>query len=582
MAQSNAFADERLLLASKGYDLKPLKDIDPALRIPRSKRMDAWTNPSTGFGTRAQHPVANSQYTGIPKVDTVQQEDLYQSDWVSRKIIDAPSEDMTRNGISYKHNDDDESKEGEEKEATDQIKIQKEVEDFDDLLNEQFKLWQTAFQSIALARASGGSVTVFNFDDVSGPDDFWEPLNENQVSEIRWVRQVPAWFAIPVTWYQDVNDPKWLQPEHYQVIIREPAGGKTLNVHESRLIRMDGRFTTQTPRTLNRGWDDSELQAVYTALRDYGICVTESNSTMETFTQDYLGMKGLAEKVMTGSDPDYILDRLAMTHFNMTSNRLNVYDADSEKMERKGTPITGLADLWDRYTEAICGAASIPKSRFFSSESGNLGGTSSESDTRTYFNGIHSKQEIQLRPWLNEFMTFVNMAVGMLTELPSYVFNPLQEQSDKDKADTAYTVAQKDEIYVNLNVVSPEEVGISRFSKDTVDLESMIIDFKAREEMKDEFTPEEADAMAEELEGIKMEKAISDEAAKQNQVIPPEIPEKPEEKKDQIIKLEPQIIVEAPIVNVKIPEQIDHAKEIDDIQKGLDEISKKLDQEIEI
>jgi hypothetical protein len=88
--------------------------------------------------------------------------------------------------------------------------------------------------------------------------------------------------------------------------------------------------------------------------------------------------------------------------------------------------------------------------------------------------------------------------------------------------------------------------------------------------------------MAEELEGIKMEKAISDEAAKQNQVIPPEIPEKPEEKKDQIIKLEPQIIVEAPIVNVKIPEQIDHAKEIDDIQKGLDEISKKLDQEIEI
>jgi len=513
MPQSNALADKRLELAAKGYDLPPLpKDIDPALRIPHS-RMDAWANLTTGFGRASQHPVANSQYEAVDKIDSDQLEQMYRSDWVTRKGVDAPAEDMTRNGISYQHNDDDEDQD--ENDGKEQIKIQKEVEDFDDLLNEQFKLWQTAFQAIALARASGGSLTLFNFDDIQIAEEFAEPLNENQVSEIKWVRVVPAWFALPLTYYRDINHPKWGFPEHYQVVIREPGFGITLQVHETRMIRMDGRFTTQTPRTQNRGFNDSEIQAVYTALRDYGICVTESNSTMETFTQDYLGMKGLAEKVMMG-ETDFVLDRLMLTHMNMTSNRLNVYDNESESMERKGTPITGLADLWDRYTEAICGAWGIPRSRFFSSESGALGGNAAESDTRNYFNGVHSKQELQLRPWLNDFMDFVNLAAKTLTELPSYIFNPLQEQSDKERAETSLAVAQRDEIYIQEGVVSPEEVTISRFSKDKPDLESMVIDFKAREEMEEETSPEEVEEMRETIANMELENAIKEEAAQQS------------------------------------------------------------------
>ena len=594
MAQSNALADERLLLASKGFDLKPIDKNDPALRIPRTRfRMDAWENLSTGFGSSSQHPANNSQFTGISKVSEYQQEELYRSDWVTRKGIDAPAEDMTRNGISYQHSNDD-KEEGKTGEKTNgKTEAQKSVEDFDKLLNEKYSLWQTAFQAVALARASGGSMTLFNFDDIQTEAEFAVPLNENQVTEIRWVMTVPAWFAIPITWYRDINHPKWGQPEHYQVVLRNTGGGITLNVHESRMIRMDGRFTTQTPKTQNRGWNDSEIQAVFTALRDYGICVTESNSTMQTFTQDYLGMKGLAEKVMTGSDPDYILDRLSMTHFSMTSNKLNVYDADSEKMERQGTPITGLSELWDRYTEAICGAWSIPKARFFSSESGQLGGNSSDSDTRTYFNGILSKQEIQLRPWLNQFMYSVNMASGSLAELPSYTFNPLQEQSDQEKAATRYTQAQTDHIYIEDQVVSAEEIGISRFSKEKPDLETVMVDFDAREEMKDERTPEEIESMAGELEGLKMEKAVNEAAKNQNILQRPEQLEDQEDdlledkgdaadrKDSKTIIITPEINIEnpAPVINFNGP--IDHTDDIREIRKGLEDVTGKLNEEID-
>ena len=568
----NSIATRRLELAKKGYDLKPLpKEVDPALQLPRSRRFD-WENEQTGFGTVRQHPVKMTKYGTIDKIDDEQLEQMYRSDWVTRKGVDAPAEDMTRNGISYQHNDDDEQEENNSKENS--KKAQKLIEDFNDKLVEVYKMWFHAFEAIALARASGGSLTLFYFDDINDASELSTPLNENAVTEIKWIRVIPAWFAIPLTYYRDINHPKWGHPEHYQVIIREAAFGVTFDVHESRMIRMDGRFSTQGPKVQNRGWYDSEIQAVYTALRDYGVTTMEITSTVQSFTQDYLGLKGLAEKTMMGDD-NYVLERITDTHFNMTSNKINVYDAEFETMTRQGTPIEGLEDIWDRNTEAVCGAWGIPRSRFMSSESGSLGGNAAESDTRNYFNGIKSKQEMKLRPWINDFMATVNLAEKMITELPSYTFNELHEQSDKERAETRNIQADTDSKYVDMGALSGEEVAISRWSKDKPDLDTVIVDFEARKEMKEEIPPEEVDAMREEIESMKMENAVNDEINRRSQ-------ESQEKKDSQPITLEvkPEIKVEAPVIN--IPEQKDNSKQIEDLKAGLEKINSKLDQDIDI
>lgn len=571
----NVQATKRLELAAKGELLDDRK-LDPALRIPRSNRFDEWRNPSTGFGTKGQHPVTNTSHIDLGKLSSDQLEGLYRSDWVARKGVDAPAEDMTRNGITFKHNDDDLTEEG----TPDKAKVedhQKKVEDFEDILTTQFNWWTRAFEALSLASMSGGSLTVFNFDDINTVEEFRDPLNEKQVSDIRWVKTFPAHLCIPISFYQDVNHPQWGLPEHYQVVARFPASGITLVVHESRVIRVDGRHTTQQNKVTNRGWNDSDIQAVYTALRDYGVCVTSSNSTMESFTQDYLGVAGLAEKVMN-NETDVIIDRMFLAHSRMTSNTLSLYDMDSEKMERQGTPVTGLADLWDRYSEAVCGAWSIPRSRFFSSETGSLGGDSTEADTRNYFKRIKSSQQLKLRPFLNAFMKFVNMATGAVEEIPNFDFNDLQEQSDQEKAETRYTQAQTDQIYITENVVSAEEVTLSRFSKSEPELETMLIDFDAREEMEDEATPEEVDEMRNIIENMEMEKAVNEAAAKQNQGIIAEPVKEEKQDSHQTILVKPEITVEAPIVNVKIPEQKDNSEAFN---KKLDEINKKLSEDIE-
>lgn len=485
--KENAAVTRRFDLISKGIDPGPTPK-DPALRIPKSRRLDTWANQTTGFGTETYHQVANTSYAGLTRISWNELEEMYRSDWVTRKGVDAPAEDMTRKGISYHHNDDDEDG-------------QKNVEDFDDILNEQFSIWQTSYQAIALSRISGGSLTIFNTDDITAQEDFAIPLNENQVNDIRWVKTVPSWYAIPLTYYRDINHPKWGWPEHYQVIIREAGFGVTLTVHESRCIRMDGNFTTQTPRVQNRGWHDSIVQQVYTAIRDYGVCVKATNSGMESFTRDSMGMKGLADKTMMGDD-DYVLNRVYLMHQTYQSGKIMIYDADSEEMKREGTPVQGLADLWDGYTEAICAGFSVPRSRFMSSESGALGGNAAVEDTRNYFDNIRSKQEIRLRPYLNKFFTFVNYAYKLLEELPDYSFNELQEESSKEKAETAYIVAQKDQIYLQEQVITPEEVAQSRFSKSEPDLETMNIDFEARAEVEKEMRDEEIEDLRNQLAAI--------------------------------------------------------------------------------
>lgn len=462
MQKENSTATKILELAREGYEVKPVNK--------RGYRLDAWENPTTGFGTASQHAVVNTNYSDPGRIPQAELEGLYRSDWVARKVIDAPSEDATRKGILYEQNDDDEN-------------LQKSVEDFDELLTDRYQWLHKAFEAVSLSRLSGGSVTVFCHDDIETKEDFRTPLNENIVSDVKWVKTFPSWYAIPLSGINDITDPEFGDPDFYQVIIREPFFGGTLNVHRSRLIRMDGRFTTQAYRALNRGYYDSHLQALYDSIRNYGVAVESSSATMQDFNYKTLGVKGLADKVMHRED-DLILKRIQLAGKMMTSSNIAVYDAEGEKIEKHSTTVTGLSELWDRHAEAICGGSGIPRSRFFSSESGALGGNAAVSDLRNYYDVIKSFQKRELRPYLNEFMNMVNIAHEVVAELPKYDFAPLWEQSEKEKAETREIQMRVDTGYIQSQVITPEEVAVSRFSTSTPDLEPMNVDFEERKEQE--------------------------------------------------------------------------------------------------
>jgi hypothetical protein len=151
-------------------------------------------------------------------------------------------------------------------------------------------------------------------------------------------------------------------------------------------------------------------------------------------------------------------------------------------MEKKSTTVTGLDDLWDRFGDVICGAFDMPRSIFFSAESGSLGGNAAESDRTNYYDKKASEQELILRPWLKEFIAFIAQAESISIEKLKFEFNPLREKSSGETIAERFQQAQTDQVYLINQVITPEEVAESRFSKPIPDLDTMSVDFKEREE----------------------------------------------------------------------------------------------------
>jgi len=561
--KENVTATQILELASKGYTVtRPQKQqkIDPALRIPKS-RFDNWVNETNEFGIK--HSTNDTYFANAGLIGSGQLNTLYQSDWVSRKGIDAPAEDMTRKGIKFLHNDDDESS-------------QDKVEDLEDLLVDTYDMGSKAKEAIAFSRLSGGSVCLFNYGGTT--QDQSDPIEDSQKKEIKWIKVFPAWDAIPVSWYTDFDHPKFLQPEHYQILIKGPSVGMTVITHETRLIRMQGRLTTPLNVANNRGWFDSYIQAVYSAIRDFQVASSSASGTMEDFTFKTLGISNLAQMHMERED-DRILDRIYLAAQQMQTGKIGVYDSlDGEAITKIGTPVSGLDSLWDRFGDIICAGFGIPRSIFFSTESGSLGGDSSQSDRDNYFDDIASDQETDLRPWQNEFIHNVSLVEQIDDEDIKYKFNPLREKTSKETTEERKLQSDTDINYINVGVLSPEEVTISRFSKAEPDLDTVLVDFDEREKMAEEQDLEENE---EEMDNLVREihaNTTPEEKAK-------EIPKEKAVKTDaQPITLEvkPVIKVESPTVNVTVPEQKDNTESLKNIDQKLDKLEDKLNEDIEI
>lgn len=556
MPKENRSASLALQRAKEGLPIQKPSSY-PDIVIPKSNlskaRMDSWANETTGFGIK--HATNNSKFFRQNRKREVELTSLYEDDWSTRKGVDMPAEDMTRKGISFLHNDDDENS-------------LETVENLEDILINDWEWVKVETEAIKFQRLSGGCATFFNFGGTE--EDQRDPIDESQIREINHIRNFPTWLAIPLSWYTEFGHPKQGQPEHYQLLFRDPSSSRTVVVHETRLLIMQGETISPDSKAANRGWNDSPIQSIYNALRDFGVASSSVSGIMQDFNWFSLGIMGLADKVMHGDSEDTILERIYLARQKLHSGNLSLYDADGETMERHGTPVTGLDGLWDRTGDVICAAWGIPRSLFFSSETGSLGGDASESDRANYYDRIGSKQETQSRPWKNDFIHFVSLVNSIDDSDIKYTFNPIKTKTDTEKFTERKTVAETDVVYINAGVISAQEVAESRFSKPEIDLNTMNLDFDEREAQREleEFSQENENTLSD----LEIESQEIDNKNKKG--------EEPEEKKDSvshIINVTPEINVAAPIIP-EFPKPENNEELIKSISARLDNIEAKKEE----
>lgn len=486
----------------------------------QQERSDDLLNVMTGVGNRLK----DSRLAADWQVEPLSQEQLeamYRSSDTAATIVEAPVEEMFRRGFDLLIG-------GEEEESQDisrDTMARLDETDFLDRLQD----------AICWSRAYGGSAIFIGADDGRDPK---EELNEEGIRKFDSLTPLTPSLIRPVAWEDDLRNQRFGQPTLYEIRLQPmpqngltppppkgrrlaPAAGVAVQVHHTRIIRFDGvrvtpgaRKTVQNPGS--EWWGDSVLQRPRWLIRDFDTAWQSTARILMTFSMAKYKMLALDKRIAAEDSTRLIFKKIQAIKASMVAAGMIVIDKD-EEVDMESTSVAGLADLLDKMAVRVSAAARMPVTVLMGISPAGLNATGA-SDIRNWYSKVTSQQKKVLLPALKRVLKLLFLAQdgptdGQEPEDWRIRFLPLWEPTDQESAQVRKTQAETDHIYMTDGVLSPEEVGISRFGGAEYSTETTI-DVEARKEGGAALTP--ADNAEAEAEQAKQEAAAAAQAAAQN------------------------------------------------------------------
>ena len=424
--------------------------------VAAMRRADRWENTVNKFGGDTD-PISVTQFQPGIRLNRVQLENIHEHDWITGKIIDIPPADATRKWVTLTHEDSPDRAEVARKEQ------------------ERWNLRGLFKEAMVLARLHGGSLLVMGAFD---GQDVTEPLQVEKIREVQFIHVVDRWMAYPLTFDQDPLSPDFGDVETYLIHRVRVTGVQSTIVHASRVIRFDGRYVPPLRRLRNFGWQNSYITRLFEVIRQFGVSAQAGASTLQDHVIKKMKISNLQD-LIAGGQFDIVTTRLTLMAQTMAINNIMIY-GDDEEVEKMGTPINQLPKLMEMFIDYVSAAADIPRSRLFQNVTGTLGGDPGKNDLRIHYDNIESMQETDMRAPLRRALDMILVPLGFEPEEIGFTWNPLWQMTDAEQSEIELKTAQKDQIYIQLGVVEPEEVALSRFSGETPDLRQMSINVERR------------------------------------------------------------------------------------------------------
>jgi phage-related protein (TIGR01555 family) len=389
---------------------------------------------------------------------------LWRSDDTAALIVQKPADDMVRKwfDVSVKADPSDPNS------ASVAHEIQEATEDALKTLRAPVRFRD----GLRYARAYGGGGILIGLNDGVGLADLIKPVNENAIRSVDYLTAFDVRELQVLTYYSNPLAANFGEPQTYRVNPRAlgiNGSVGVVDVHESRILRFAGAITSRDDLLYNQGWGDSVLGRVFEVIRDYGLSWSGAAALIQDFAQAVYKIKGLAAAVAQDREQT-VIKRLKLMDLSRSYLRGIVLDADGEDFERKPTPMSGLPDILDRFVNRLAQAADMPVAMITGQAPAGLNATGSE-NTRYYYDGISSKQQIEVTPPAERLVRYLFLAKqgptkGKVPEAWSIVHRPLWQLDAKTEADKRLATAQADAVYLTNGVVTPEEVR-KRFEGDT-------------------------------------------------------------------------------------------------------------------
>jgi phage-related protein (TIGR01555 family) len=419
-------------------------------------RADGLQNVFTGMGTSRD----KTTRTTVKPVSFMGHEDLegLYAHWLMRRIVDLVADECTREGFEILFG-------GEGVNAETLSGVEQAIEDLEILsfFNEAAKT----------SRLYGGSALLLYIDD-GRPSDM--PVDKNNIRAVEGMDCLDRHQIAPIISEESLYD--YSKATYYQIISGDLIQQPNLRaIHKDRILRFDGIWLPYRTRQKNYGWGMSVLQSVYDSFKHYYSGTASIATLLTEFDIFVHKVRGLASMLAAGKEGQ-VRDRLQLNDMSKSIYRGYAIDAEKEELAFVSRQFGGVSEILEKLRIDVIAAAGIPHTLLFGQSPSGLGATG-RSEERDFAKTCHHYQETNFRKPLTKLMEYIMLSKtgptgGKVPDNWRVSFKPLFEMNERELADVRARVAAVDARYIQVGVLTPQEVADSRFGKSEYSIETTI------------------------------------------------------------------------------------------------------------
>ncbi len=400
-----------------------------------ARAQDFYVNPAARTGWGSQSLPEQGRYELIRfSYDYWSLITLYRNQFLCRRIIDIPADDMMRAWPSLRS----EMQPGDE-----------------DRINRALRRTGTRRQmatALKWGRLFGGAGALIVIEGQEKELD--QPLNLDDVrmGAYKGLSPFDMWAGISpsVEICTDINRPQDVnKPEYYEV---RATGGESFKVHASRILRFLGPEVPTPEREAQMYWGISELEPPYEIIRMFDSLLYSVLNL--TYRANLLGIKypdlaqllsGLGSSAQAAQRYE---ERLGAINHLMSNQSLIPLPADGG-LESTQYSFAGLDTVFQAFQLNVCSATGIPMTRLWGRTLSGIGQTN-EGDEKIYEEKIATEQERVMRPSLEKLYPVICMSeLGEVPDDLDLEFPSIRVLDEKEKAELGKSVV--DTVTVALN-----------------------------------------------------------------------------------------------------------------------------------
>lgn len=389
----------------------------------------------------------------IPDYDLAEK---YQYNGLFSKIIDRPAEEALKHGIEYNISDQT-------------------LADFLDDALDRLDWEEKATTAIRWARLFGGAVIVMLLDDGRGLE---EPVNWQDIRSVEELRVYERAIVQP-----DPNCYLTGKAEYFDI---SSTYGGFFRVHRSRcLVFKNGSLPEYAAPQQYFYWGLPEYVRIR---RDLSIALHTHQSAanmIDKSVQPVYKQRGLQSTLAGPDGDDKTLKRLLVLDASRGMMNSVAIDMDGEDYSFQTFQLSGASEILESTYSLLSAVTCIPQTILFGRSPSGENATG-ESDLENYYNFVEGIQKRMLKKNIRTLLKAVVQAGvydGSIAESQTIkpTFKPLWSLSEAEqatvelsKAQRAQATAQTAQLYIDMQVLQPDEVRQALARDGTLNIEDIL------------------------------------------------------------------------------------------------------------